>query len=132
LDAGIVIPFPQGPNAPQVRNREDYNIVARLKPGATIAQAQQGARHLTARLRQDFPTTTRPMALTFAALPLQEQVVGAVRRPLALLIGAVVCVLLIACATYQSAAVASARPAKGDRDPRRHRRRARAASSGSC
>ena len=98
-DAEVVIPFPQGPNAPQVRNREDYNIVARLKPGATIAQAQQELDALTARLRQDFANFYPPNGgLTFAALPLQEQVVGSVRRPLALLVGAVVCVLLIACA----------------------------------
>ena len=31
-DAEIVIPFPQGAAAPQTRNREDYNIVAKLKP----------------------------------------------------------------------------------------------------
>ena len=98
-DAEVVIPFPQGPNAPQVRNREDYNIVARLKPGATLAQAQQELDTLTARLRQDFPDYYPPNGgLTFAALPLQEQVVGGVRRPLALLVGAVICVLLIACA----------------------------------
>ena len=98
-DAEVVIPFPQGPNAPQVRNREDYNIVARLKSGITVAQAQQELDALAAKLRQDFPNFYPPNGgLTFAAVPLQEQVVGSVRRPLALLGGAVACVLLIACA----------------------------------
>jgi predicted permease len=98
-DAEIVIPFPQGPNAAQVRNREDYNIVGKLKPGVTAAQVQQQMDSLTARLRRDFPDFYPPNGgLTFSVVPLHEQVVGGVRRSLALLIGAVACVLLIACA----------------------------------
>ena len=54
---------------------------------------------LTARLRQDYPDFYPPNGgLTFRVVPLQEQVVGGVRRSLAMLIGAVACVLLIACA----------------------------------
>lgn len=98
-DAEIMIPFPQGPNAAQVRNREDYNIVGKLKPGVTAGQVQQQMDTLTARLRRDFPDFYPPNGgLTFSVVPLQEQVVGGVRRSLALLIGAVACVLLIACA----------------------------------
>jgi predicted permease len=98
-DADLVIPFPLAPNAAQTRNREDYNIIAQLKPGATIEQVQREMDTLTARLRQDFPAFYPPNGnLTFAVVPLQEQVVGGVRRSLAILIGAVACVLLIACA----------------------------------
>ena len=98
-DAEIVLPFPQAPAAAQTRNREDYNIVGRLKPGTTVAQVQQEMDALTARLRRDFPDFYPPNGgLTFSVVPLQEQVVGSVRRSLALLIGAVACVLLIACA----------------------------------
>jgi predicted permease len=98
-DAEVVIPFPQGPTAAQTRNREDYNVVARLKPGATVAQAQAEMDALTARLRRDFPDFYPPNGgLTFGIVPLQEQVVGGVRQSLALLTGAVACVLLIACA----------------------------------
>jgi putative ABC transport system permease protein len=98
-DADIVLPFPQGPNAAQTRNREDYNIVGRLKPGASVVQAQREMDTVTARLRRDFPDLYPSNGgLTFAVVPLQEQVVGSVRRSLAILIGAVGCVLLIACA----------------------------------
>ena len=98
-EAEVVIPFPQGPAAPQTRNREDYNVVARLKPGVSVAQVQQEMDALTARLRRDFPDFYPPNGgLTFGVVPLQEQVVGGVRRSLALLTGAVSCVLLIACA----------------------------------
>ncbi|HVD93198.1 MAG TPA: ABC transporter permease [Vicinamibacterales bacterium] len=98
-DADIVLPFPLAPNAAQTRNREDYNIVGRLKPGVTIGQVQMEMDHLTARLRSDFPHFYPPNGgLTFGVVPLQEQVVGSVRPSIALLVGAVACVLLIACA----------------------------------
>ena len=95
----VVIPQPLGPAAAQTRNREDYNIVGRLKPGATAAQLQRELDALTARLRVDFPDFYPANGgLTFGVVPLQEQVVGSVRRSLAILVGAVACVLLIACA----------------------------------
>jgi len=95
----IVVPMPLGPAAAQTRNREDYNIVGLLEPGASAAQLQQEMDTLTARLRRDFPDLYPPNGgLTFGVVPLQEQVVGGARRSLAILIGAVACVLLIACA----------------------------------
>jgi predicted permease len=98
-DAEVVVPFPQGPQAPQTRNREDYNIVAKLKPGVSVEQVQQEMDALTARLRRDYPDFYPPNGgLTFGVVPLQEQVVGSVRRSIALLLGAVAGVLLIACA----------------------------------
>src|SRR5262249_39838285 len=39
-DAEIVLPLPLPPNAAQNRGREDYNVVAKLKPGVTVRQAQ--------------------------------------------------------------------------------------------
>jgi predicted permease len=98
-DADIVIPLPMGPNAAQARNREDYNVVARLKPGRTAADLQREMDTLTARLRRDFPEFYPPNgALTFAVVPLHEQVVGSARGAVGVLTGAVICVLLIACA----------------------------------
>jgi predicted permease len=98
-DANIVVPLPMGPNAAQTRNREDYNIVGRLKPGVSAGQVQQEMDALTVRLRRDFPDVYPPNGgLTFGVVPLQDQVVGGVRRSIGVLIGAVACVLLIACA----------------------------------
>jgi predicted permease len=97
--ADIVIPLAMSPTAAQTRNREDFNLVGLLKPAATVAQVQREMDTLTARLRRDFPAFYPPNGgLTFAVVPLQEQVVGGVRRSLAILSGAVACVLLIACA----------------------------------
>ena len=98
-DAHIVVPLPMGPNAAQTRNREDYNIIGRLRPGMTAGQVQQEMDALTGRLRRDFPDFYPPNGgLTFGVVPLQDQVVGGVRRSIGVLIGAVACVLLIACA----------------------------------
>ncbi|HWZ54050.1 MAG TPA: ABC transporter permease, partial [Candidatus Acidoferrales bacterium] len=97
--AEILLPFPMSPDAAQNRDHEDYNIIGKLKPGVTVAQAQAEMATLTARLRQDHPQEYPPNGgLTFGIVPLQEQVVGDARRTLLVLLGAVACVLLIACA----------------------------------
>ena len=95
----MFLPFPLGPKAAAVRTHEDYNIIGKLKPGVTVAQAQAEMDTITARLRRDFPESYPPNGgLTFAIVPLLEQVVGDVRRLLLVLLSAVGLVLLIACA----------------------------------
>jgi len=98
-DAEVVLPLPLAANAAEVRNREDYNIIATLKPGATVAQARAELDPLTARLRREHPDFYPPNGgLTFRVLPLQEQTVGRVRLALLILVASVAFVLLIACA----------------------------------
>lgn len=98
-DAEVVLPLPLAANAAEVRNREDYNIIATLKPGATVAQARAELDTLAARLRREHPDFYPPNGgLTFRVLPLQEQAVGRVRLALLVLVAAVAFVLLIACA----------------------------------
>ncbi|HEY2433980.1 MAG TPA: ABC transporter permease [Vicinamibacterales bacterium] len=96
--ADLVIPLPLAPAAAQARNREDYNVIGKLKPGRTAADLRQELDALTARLRRDFSGIYPPNGgLTFGVVPLHEQVVGGTRGSVALLSGAVACVLLIAC-----------------------------------
>ena len=98
-EAEIIVPLRLGPKASQTRNGEDYNIVARLKPGVSVPQAQAEMDALTARLRQEHPDFYPPNGgLTFSVVPLQQQVVGDVTRAVILLMTAVGVVLLIACA----------------------------------
>ena len=98
-DGEIYLPLPLAANAATIRTREDYNILAKLKPGVGLAAAQAEMETITARLRRDFPDVYPPNGgLTFSIVPLHEQVVGDVRRPLVVLLGAVGFVLLIACA----------------------------------
>jgi putative ABC transport system permease protein len=73
--------------------------MGKLKPGVSVEAAQAELDALTARLRRDHPEVYPPNSgLTFSVVPLQEQVVGDVRRSLLVLMGAVGLVLLIACA----------------------------------
>ncbi|HEX5214725.1 MAG TPA: ABC transporter permease [Vicinamibacterales bacterium] len=98
-DGEIFMPLPLGAAAATVRTREDYNILGKLKPGVSAAQAQTEMDAITARLRRDFPDVYPPNGgLTFSIVPLLDQVVGNVRKPLLILLGSVGCVLLIACA----------------------------------
>ena len=98
--AEIFLPLPLAPAAASlVRDHEDYNIVGKLKPGVSLAQAQAEMDTITARLRNQFPENYPPNGgLTFGIVPLLEQVVGNVRRSLWVLLGSVGFVLLIACA----------------------------------
>ena len=97
--AEIFLPLPLASAASQVRTHEDYNIVGKLKPEVSLAQAQAEMDTITARLRRDYPDNYPPNGgLTFSIVPLLEQVVGNVRRSLLVLLGSVGFVLLIACA----------------------------------
>jgi putative ABC transport system permease protein len=107
--AEILLPFPMQPNSAQNRDHEDYNIVGKLKPGVSVAQAQAEMDTLTATLRRDHPLQYPPNGgLTFGIVALQEQVVGDARRALLVLLGAVACVLLIACANVANLLLARA------------------------
>jgi len=98
-DGEIFLPLPMAAGAAQFRGREDYNIMARLRRGTTVPEAQAEMDRLTARLRGEFPATYPPNGgLTFSVVPLLEQVVGNVRQPLLILVSAVGFELLIACA----------------------------------
>jgi predicted permease len=97
--AEILLPLPLGPEAPENRDHEDYNILGTLKRGVSVGQAQAEMETLTARLRRDHPEVYPPNGgLTFSIVPLLEQVVGDVRQSVLLLLGAVGLVLLIVCA----------------------------------
>jgi len=80
-----------------------YNIlsvVGRLKPGVTAEEARAELALVGAQLARAHPETNRHTELT--AESLQDAVVGPIRPALLLLLGAVACVLLIACANIAS------------------------------
>ena len=107
--ADILLPLPLPADAAQNRDHEDYNIVGKLKPGISTAQAQAEMDTITARLRHDHPQTYPPNGgLTFGIVPLLEQVVGDARPALFVLLGAVGFVLVIACANVANLLLARA------------------------
>ena len=72
-------------------------VVARLKPGATVPQAQDQVNQIVAMLRQQFPIK-ETAGLRWRVEPMHNYVVATVKPALLALMGAVVFVLLIACA----------------------------------
>jgi predicted permease len=79
-----------------VRGEHSMAAVARLKPGVTVQQAQAQLDAIAARIAEQYPADSAGWGA--AVVPLREETVGDVRRPLLMLFGAVVFVLLIACA----------------------------------
>jgi putative ABC transport system permease protein len=78
-----------------IRDPGFLRVVARLKPGVTLQQAQTDLETIAARLQQQYP---RPGGHGARVVSLKELTVGGVRSTLLILLGAVGLVLLIACA----------------------------------
>ena len=79
-----------------VRGEHSMAAIARLKPGVTVQQAQAELDAIARRIAEQYPADAAGWGA--AVVPLREETVGDVRKPLLLLFGAVVFVLLIACA----------------------------------
>src|SRR5450432_3410430 len=79
------------------RNNVFLRVVARMKPGVTVRQAQSQLDGIADALRQRFPIKTAA-GFHMRAERMQDNVVAAVRPALIALMGAVVFLLLIACA----------------------------------
>src|SRR5580658_10231400 len=90
----IFLPLPMDSSDDQDYGSENYNILARLKPGVTMQQAQADISAIAARLREE---KHRDPSFTISVVPLLEQVVGNVRTAVLIMFGAVALVLLIAC-----------------------------------
>jgi len=101
----IFTPLPLGPDAAQRRGDENYNIVVRLKPGVTLAQAQADVNVIANGIRIK---DKRDASYGMDVIGLQKQVVGDVRRALLVLLGSVALVLLIACANVANLLLARA------------------------
>jgi predicted permease len=112
LSPGFELHFPPGANVEQkpdiwIANRVGYDnanrntyglhAVGRLKPGATLARAQQEVDTVAAKIRSDFPVANG--AGFYARLePMHKTLVDQVRPAILALMGGVIFLLLIACA----------------------------------
>ena len=103
--AQVWVPFT---TADKLTDREGkaLRVFARLRPGVSIEQAQVELDGISARLEKAYPKENagiRPLVRS-----LEEKVVGRVRPLLLVLLGAVLFVLLIACANVANLALARA------------------------
>lgn len=90
------------------RDNHYLTVIARLKPGVSVIQAQSEMDALMARIAKDHPEATAEGKLGAVVTPLHEQLTGDARRPLLVLLVAVAFVLLIACANIASLLLARA------------------------
>jgi len=98
--ADLFLPYQPSQNQLTRRGLHGTNLIARLKPGVTAAQAQSELSIITSNIAQQFKESHTGTGLKL--IPLQEQVVGQVKPILMLLLAAVGFVLLIACANVAS------------------------------
>jgi predicted permease len=81
-------------------------IMARVKPGVTLKQAQTQMDSIEQRIAREHPQTDTGNSVTLVSL--REEIAGDVKLPLLVLLGAVGFVLLIACANIASLVLARA------------------------
>ena len=112
LPASLV--FPQGqfyrpiaePYGEDYRSERHVRAVARLKPGVSVEQARSEMAVIAKRLEQEHPTTNRNQGSNVVSIT--EDTVGGMKRTLWLVFGAVVFVLLVACANVANLLLARA------------------------
>ena len=96
------IPYSTIPDAaiPRIRPVRILDVVARMKTGTSVAQANQEMNAITARLAATYPEDANWTGAT--VMPLTDAITGNVRRGLIALLGAVGFVLLMACVNVAS------------------------------
>ena len=92
----------------QAKGRGDHylRVIGRLKPGATIDQANAEVESIAGRLSSEYPRTNE--SLGFLVRSFHEDYVGNLRSPILILFAAVALVLLIACANVANLLLAQA------------------------
>ena len=99
-------PWAMEPDEANGRGDHYVRVMARLKPGVTIEQANAEVEAIAARLSKEYPRTNE--GLGFLVSSFHEDYVGNLRTPILILFAAVALVLLIACANVANLLLAQA------------------------
>ncbi len=100
----VMLPLALGPD--EQRSNHSYGVMARLKPGATLQQAQAEMETIAQRLARQYPETNSGWGASVT--PAAEILSGQIGPVLLILLGAVGFLLLIACANMASLLLARA------------------------
>jgi putative ABC transport system permease protein len=106
VDAWMPMAFKPDETANDARGGHYLNVVGRLRTGVTVAQAEAELKVLAAQLAAQYPDSNKGWGIFM--MPLQDYSVRDVRTVLYTLLGAVGCVLLIACANIANLLLARA------------------------
>ena len=96
----IWVPLALDPGPPVPAEDDELAVVARLRPGATLAQGQAEMNVMAKRIETIFPRGKG--WFESRVTPISQQLAGDTRRPLLLILAAVGVVLLIACSNVAS------------------------------
>ena len=77
------------------RALHQYRVLGRLRPGVSVKQAEADLRRIATQIGNENPDTSRGIGVS--VLSIRESLTGTVRKPLLVLLGAVLLLLLIAC-----------------------------------
>jgi predicted permease len=112
LDAWIPLSFFGPEYIGRMRGARFLGVIARLKPGATVEQLHADLRTIATRNAAAYPENNGWTDAT--TIPLRDSIVGEVRKPLMVLFGAVVLLLLITCVNIASLLLARASAREGE------------------
>jgi predicted permease len=104
-DDDVLIPFVFTKFERQARRSHWVRVVARMKPGVTLAAAQADATAIGSQLASEYPEANK--GETILVEPVREDMVGGLRPILLTLVAAVTLVLLIACVNVASLLLAN-------------------------
>ena len=107
-DVRLWVPIALSPEDMANRGGHYLKVVARLKPGVALSQAQADMNAVMGRIAKDHPGETFDGKLGAIVMPMREQIVGESRSSLIVLLVAVAFVLLIACANVAGLLLARA------------------------